>query len=160
MYELVDVTEAARMLGLSKARIRQFCGEGRLGFKVGSRWIFTRAEIDQFASESRPLGRPPRRGEQYSVEGAHVYILQCGPYYKIGASAKVGQRISQLSALPPFDIELIHTIPTDDMYGLESELHTQFSDKRKRGEWFELDDSDVEYIKGLVGDRQDGEGES
>ena len=78
-----------------------------------------------------------------------VYLLKSGPYYKIGASGQVSERIKQLSTLPPFDIELIHTIYSHDMYGLEASLHTYYADKRKNGEWFELDDLEVEQIKGL-----------
>lgn len=77
----------------------------------------------------------------------YVYILNAGPYYKIGASQDVTRRIKQLSTVPPFDLELIHTIQTDDMYGLEETLHEQFAGKRKNGEWFELTDQDVEIIK-------------
>ena len=80
-----------------------------------------------------------------------VYLVQCGPYYKIGISTQVDERIKQLSTLPPFDIELSHMIPTDDMYTLESTLHERFADKRKNGEWFELEPADAEYIKGLSG---------
>jgi hypothetical protein len=78
-----------------------------------------------------------------------VYLLQSGPYYKIGVSTQVDERIKQLSTQPPFDIELLHTIQTDDMYGLEKKLHADYDSKRKNGEWFELDQADVEYIKGL-----------
>jgi len=78
-----------------------------------------------------------------------VYLLQCGPFYKIGASTQVDNRVKQLATLPPFDIELLHTIQTDDMYKLESELHERYADKRKNGEWFELEPDDVEYIKSL-----------
>jgi len=82
-------------------------------------------------------------------KAGHVYLLKAGPYYKIGISAQVDERIKQLSVLPPFDIELIHAIYDTNMYALEKDLHERFAPKRKNGEWFELDDSDVEYIKGL-----------
>jgi len=92
--------------------------------------------------------------ERAKEERAHpkpgfVYLLQAGPYYKIGVSAQVDERIKQLSTLPPFDLELLHTIYSVDMYDLEKDLHGLYADKRKNGEWFELEPSDVEYIKGL-----------
>jgi len=46
--------------------------------------------------------------------------------------------------------ELICTIATEDMHGLESRLHKRFADKRANGEWFLLDEADVEYIRGLA----------
>ena len=80
--------------------------------------------------------------------GNYVYVLKAGPYYKIGVSSNVDKRIKQLSALPPFDLELVCLLQPDDMYTLERELHIRFAEKRKRGEWFTLDDTDVEWIKG------------
>ncbi len=89
---------------------------------------------------------PPKTSQPIS---GHVYLMKCGPHCEIGASKDPDLRLAQLSTKPPFDIELLHTIPTDDMYTLESKLHDRFADKRKNGEWFELAPEDVEYIKGL-----------
>ena len=78
-----------------------------------------------------------------------VYILQAGPYFKIGYSKNVDKRIERLATLPPFDMELIHTIRTDNMDTLEKYLHERFDDKRKNGEWFELDEEDIAWLKTL-----------
>ena len=94
----------------------------------------------------KPRGQKQR--EPQSREG-FIYVLKCGPHYKIGLSQNVDRRVEQLSVTPPFDVELIHTIETDDMFKLESFLHDKFSEKRKNGEWFELTEADVEYIKEL-----------
>jgi len=103
------------------------------------------ADRENRRNERKPYPRP----EQPKPKAGYVYLLKAGPYCKIGVSADVSKRIEQLATLPPFDIDLLHTIPTDDMYALESTLHERFADKRKNGEWFELDQDDVEYIKGL-----------
>lgn len=47
-------------------------------------------------------------------------------------------------------ISVICLIKTPDMCALESELHKRFADRRVNGEWFELCETDVLYIKGLV----------
>jgi hypothetical protein len=92
----------------------------------------------------RRSSRPrPKRG----LVPGYVYLLQAGPYYKIGVSQDVDKRVEQLATIPPFDLELVCTIPTEDMYGLERELHERFDAKRKNGEWFELDEADVEHIR-------------
>jgi hypothetical protein len=106
--------------------------------------------IQQFGPFSRPPPPPsPPDKPKAKANRGNVYLLRAGPYYKIGVSTQVDERIKQLSTLPPFDIELLHTLPTDDMYKLEKQLHERYADKRKNGEWFELDQDDVEYIKGL-----------
>ena len=78
-----------------------------------------------------------------------VYVLQAGPYYKIGKSKDVDRRIEQLATLPPFDIELVHTMPTDNMGAVEQDLHRLFNAKRVNGEWFELTEEDVAWLKTL-----------
>lgn len=83
----------------------------------------------------------------------YVYIVEGGPFYKIGATKKVDRRIKELSTIPPFDLELVCTIATDDMYALEFELHRRFQDKHKRGEWFTLDTADIEYLQSLASEQ-------
>lgn len=53
---LLTVTQAAKQLGLSSVRVRQFCQEGRLGQKVGPLWMIQEKELRQFAKKSRPPG--------------------------------------------------------------------------------------------------------
>lgn len=62
-------------------------------------------------------------------------------FYKIGKSKQPKFRERTLQAEVPC-IKLIHVFEQD----MEKELHHQFSDKRLRGEWFQLDSDDVAYI--------------
>ncbi len=62
MDELLTTTQAAEYLGLSGARIRQLAGAGRIGRKHGFMWLFSREELDEFAKQERPSGRPAERG--------------------------------------------------------------------------------------------------
>jgi len=104
------------------------------------------------AFNSRPptsYPAPPQELCRPKTQAGFVYLLKAGPYYKIGVSTNVDKRIEQLATLPPFDIELVHTTYDTDMYALEKDLHNLYADKRKNGEWFELTDNDVEYVKGL-----------
>jgi len=106
-------------------------------------------EFKQFLNDPFGYKQSRRKEKESQSREGFVYILKCGPYYKIGLSQVVDRRIEQLSTTPPFDVELIYTIETDDMYDLESFLHNKFSEKRKNGEWFELGQDDIEYIMGL-----------
>jgi len=76
-----------------------------------------------------------------------VYVLQAGEFYKIGRSRNVDNRIMQLSTIPPFELELVCAIATDDMYELEKLLHERFDNRRVRGEWFALTEEDVTWLK-------------
>lgn len=79
-----------------------------------------------------------------------VYLLKSNGLYKIGITQNLEARIASLQTGSPDTIEVIHTIKTSNMTMLENELHNKFESKRVRGEWFKLNDWDVEYIKGLV----------
>lgn len=92
----------------------------------------------------RPRREEVRRIKQHPQTG-HVYLVKCGPYYKIGLSTDVNVRLRQI-AHSPFVTELVHLIETDDVYTLEKELHEQYADKRRKGEWFELSQQDVTEI--------------
>jgi len=61
--ELMDVAEAAEVLGVTSSRVRQICRTGSLGQMVGSRWLIRRDELDAYAKTRRPAGRPPQTGE-------------------------------------------------------------------------------------------------
>ena len=56
---LVSVAEAADVLGLTQVRVGQFCREGRIGQKVGGRWVISMDELHQFAKIPRNPGKPP-----------------------------------------------------------------------------------------------------
>lgn len=95
---------------------------------------------------------PAPSARKKKTHHASVYLVELNGtrYYKIGCSTNVSRRMKEFSCLFPEKADLICSITTDDMYTLESELHERFKDKRTNGEWFLLDDEDVEYIKGLA----------
>lgn len=80
----------------------------------------------------------------------YVYLLGGGGYYKIGRSRNVSRRMRQLEIQLPWPVEVLHTIPCEDHHASEKALHERFAGKRANGEWFALDDEDVEWIKGVT----------
>lgn len=80
----------------------------------------------------------------------YIYLIKLLDYYKIGRSKNVSKRLTTMSVKLPFDLELLHAFPANDMYEAEFHLHLQFADKRGKGEWFRLNNLDVEYIASLV----------
>ncbi|MBV9991457.1 MAG: GIY-YIG nuclease family protein [Alphaproteobacteria bacterium] len=99
--------------------------------------------------EDRPPRATPKipvRGEAQSDDG-FVYLIRSGRFYKIGRSVAVGQRERQLKIQLPEKTATVHDIRTDDPVGIEAYWHRRFSNKRKNGEWFDLDAQDVSAFK-------------
>lgn len=89
-----------------------------------------------------------QKQENKECVGGFVYLLKSSNgYYKIGYTNNIKKRLHDIGIKVPFKIELIHKIKCSDARRLESELHSQFSSKRVNGEWFNLSQEDVNYIK-------------
>jgi hypothetical protein len=87
-----------------------------------------------------------------SVESfaGYVYILrdiEVSGFYKIGRTKHIGQRLNKFGVELPFRTEVVHLIQCTDEVRAERTLHERYATKRKRGEWFDLSDSDIQAIK-------------
>jgi excisionase family DNA binding protein len=56
--KFLSTKDAAKLLNVSQVRVRQFCQEGRIGQRVGNRYLILRDEIVDFLRKDRPKGRP------------------------------------------------------------------------------------------------------
>ena len=65
-------------------------------------------------------------------------------FYKIGISSNPGVREKTLQSQEP-EIELLFY--SEGSYEDERTLHEIFVEKRVRGEWFSLDERDIDFIK-------------
>jgi len=77
----------------------------------------------------------------------YVYFIKCDKYYKIGATTDVYSRFHSIQVCNPFDISLFHVIKSDDMYLTEKLFQDMFGRVERRGEWFELSEKNLQYIK-------------
>lgn len=112
--------------------------------------------VAQFAQDLGTNTRPPRPEEppktkKKAEKPGYVYLLKSDKgHYKIGRTVNPESRSKTFGIQLPFDVAFECLIKTENMFGLEVELHARFADKRTTGEWFDLSPEDVEYIKGLV----------
>lgn len=77
----------------------------------------------------------------------YVYLLTAGPYTKIGRSESPDNRIETLKIQLPFPVEVAAVFPCSNHAAVEKALHTEFSDYRANGEWFQLPDWALERLE-------------
>jgi hypothetical protein len=89
--------------------------------------------------------------QQEETEDGFVYLalLKVGSEkgYKIGKTKLVERRRDQISVQLPEDLQLIHSIKTDDPTAIERYWQARFADKRSKGEWFRLTRTDVNAFR-------------
>jgi hypothetical protein len=78
-----------------------------------------------------------------------VYVLEAGPYYKIGRTRTLPTRIKTLNIQLPFPATCIAAFPCEEMSRSEAELHEHFKKHRVNGEWFTLPDRKP-WLFGLI----------
>lgn len=83
------------------------------------------------------------------AESGYVYVLESGPFFKIGRAQDLDRRVKQLKIQLPFPVTVAHTVRTNDAIAAELFFHEIFRGKRVNGEWFGLDRIDLEWIKRL-----------
>jgi hypothetical protein len=81
-------------------------------------------------------------------DAGYIYCLsdQQG-HYKLGRTKQLQTRLRALGTQPPFKIQLLFTHYVFNAPRYEKLLHQHFAKKRMNGEWFALDDSDIELIR-------------
>ena len=76
-----------------------------------------------------------------------VYVLKSAYGYKVGRSNNPPARMRAFGVKLP----IVYTIPLcvwfDDCHVAERRYHDMFASKRINGEWFDLDDDDIQHIR-------------
>jgi len=86
--------------------------------------------------------------EFYEPPPVSIYLFRAGERYKIGSSIDPGRRLLDFST-SPIPVELIWAYRMKDARKIERQLHKFFKEKCCYGEWFELSEADIKYIKKL-----------
>jgi len=95
---------------------------------------------------------PARRSDSPGI----VYVAKCNGAYKIGLSKNPRRRLKEIEREKGSPVKLVYELHTSEMYQTESALHHLFWNRHLEGEWFNLDEADLEYIawiqrEGLAG---------
>lgn len=123
------------------ARVLQYCEkQGSIGYEDV---LAICAPVADIVSANKQVRGPSAK----LAEMGFVYLIKSGRHYKIGRSNAAGRRECELAIQLPERSKTIHVIKTDDPVGIESYWHRRFENKRRNGEWFELDSEDVAAFK-------------
>jgi len=86
---LYSIVEAAAILGISIRRMRAFCAQGRLGYKIGGRWVIDPEQLSDFQKIPRKPGYPkgvPRVGQRGKINTAAEGSVIDGENVEAGVS--------------------------------------------------------------------------
>lgn len=89
-----------------------------------------------------------RVGGLIPFERGFVYLMHASGsnYYKIGKSSKPSRRILEIAPKMPFETEFVKVWRTYFMSVAETSLHRRFASQRANGEWFELEEEDLDIL--------------
>lgn len=141
--ESLNATDAAQRAGYKgKRSTLAVVGHENLRKPAIVRELERRSEEGQLLRNAK--GEESRRVKVYLIRAENGLI-------KIGKTIDVEQRFRSLNMSSPVDLELVHVF--DTLFGdeLEESLHAAYDDKRVKGEWFNLTDSDIAKIVKLYG---------
>ena len=114
--------------------------------------INKRAKRDGWERERAARQQEPVRLVSDELDRAgFVYVIYLEDtaserFYKIGMAASFTARYDAHQCASPFPICVVCAYFVGNMRAEERFLHAEFSDKRVRGEWFRLADSDLNQI--------------
>jgi len=100
----------------------------------------------------RVVGKKGVRRSYQEREG-YVYVLKSDYGYKIGKALDVTSRTKQFGVKLPFKWELVATKASSNYSKLEADLHRHFAEKRLEGEWFNLNEADLNEVNSWPTDR-------
>lgn len=84
--------------------------------------------------------------DSISKEQGYIYVIKVLDYYKIGKTQNPNNRFGEYTKLMK-EPEVVILKKVSNYNNVEVELHKMFSHKHTRGEWYELNDNDIEIIQ-------------
>ena len=117
--------------------------KGKTRFDRNIERLINPAELDKVTEF---LVREWKEEDKLRIAGS-IYLMKCENYIKIGRAFNPIARHYSLKYQTPFEVELLFHQKVRDDKELEAYLHFVFRDKHYKGEWFSLDEEDVNKVK-------------
>lgn len=76
-----------------------------------------------------------------------IYFIKVGDFYKVGATRDLYGRLHTIQVCNALECTLIHRVKTNDMRLTERLFKSRYGRLSMRGEWFNLSDADIAYIR-------------
>lgn len=92
------------------------------------------------------------------ADPGYVYVIRSPHGYKIGKSRRLHDRTRLFAVKLPFPIEVVMTGWFPNCSEAERRLHRTFHDKRLEGEWFALDNHDLNVLRDALSQNGGGPG--
>ncbi len=100
--------------------------------------------LDKLVELYGPFNETPRHAPEF------IYVTRAPFGCKIGRTTRPELRPLQVAGNAPVQLEVLIVKEVAGSYEIERSLHDHFKDKWLRGEWFSLDDSDVQLIRDVL----------
>jgi DNA-binding Xre family transcriptional regulator len=149
--KIKNYTELSLLSGIEINKIHGF-SEGHISFKVADELCnFFECKIDTLLNTvpNKPVDYSHLIDYKDNRNGIVYFLAADNGLIKIGRTANFLQRQKTIEMTDKVKTELINYIATFDTPELELTFHKLFSEKRIKGEWFDLNESDLKLIKSL-----------
>lgn len=150
-HKILNYTELAIKSGINQEKIEEF-SKNKINFKTAIELSeFFGCTIDRLlkciGGEARDYSfhigyKSGRNGVVYFIKGDNGLV-------KIGRTTNLEKRQQTIQYNDKIKTELINYVSTFDTPTVEKTFHKIYENKRVYGEWFELDDTDIDMIKRL-----------
>ncbi|GAE35602.1 GIY-YIG nuclease family protein [Halalkalibacter akibai] len=100
--------------------------------------------------EWHDLGLVRHRYDSQNLDSGFVYFVResGNNRVKIGKAKNPEQRIkSDFGTIMPYEFSVEHLIQTRNYHKTENLFHRYFDQKRYKGEWFDLSEEEIEWVK-------------
>lgn len=91
-----------------------------------------------------------RRKDQQKWQNreGELYLIQClgFPYYKMGYTYNLAQRLAALQHGVPFKLEVVKTVKIDQASDVKNLLYRKYQDKLIRGEWLQFSPQEISQV--------------